>query len=107
MKEVAAVCSLEFGQSRRLLKRLLVLSFGLQRFKPCVPRARVRQSSRRPRGHAESVADGSSGQVRAPAPREGVPPTGGHDYPLTFSVGYPDRELDRLSGRLRKYSADL
>jgi Domain of unknown function (DUF4389) len=30
-----------------------------------------------------------------------VPPSGGHDYPLTFSVDYPDRELDRLSSALR------
>jgi hypothetical protein len=31
----------------------------------------------------------------------GLPPSGGHDYPLTFSVEYPDRELDRLSSALR------
>jgi hypothetical protein len=30
-----------------------------------------------------------------------LPPSAGHDYPLTFSVGYPDRELDRPSSALR------
>ena len=30
-----------------------------------------------------------------------MPPSGGHTYPLTFSVDYPDRELDRLSSALR------
>ncbi|MGZ6576142.1 MAG: hypothetical protein ACXVHJ_34710 [Solirubrobacteraceae bacterium] len=30
-----------------------------------------------------------------------LPPSAGHDYPLTFSVDYPDRELDRLSSALR------
>ena len=33
--------------------------------------------------------------------RVAAPPSGGHDYPLTFSVDYPDRELDRLSSALR------
>jgi hypothetical protein len=35
------------------------------------------------------------------APGGGVPPSGGHNYPLTFSVDYPDRNLDRLSTALR------
>jgi hypothetical protein len=35
------------------------------------------------------------------APGGGVPPGGGHNYPLTFSVEYPDRSLDRLSSALR------
>ena len=43
----------------------------------------------------------SSGQTPAPPPGDVVPPSGGHDYPLTFSVDYPDRELDRLSSALR------
>jgi hypothetical protein len=30
-----------------------------------------------------------------------VPPAGGHNYPLTFSVDYPERTLDRLSTALR------
>ncbi len=30
-----------------------------------------------------------------------MPPSGGHTYSLTFSVDYPDRELDRLSSALR------
>jgi Domain of unknown function (DUF4389) len=34
-------------------------------------------------------------------PPDGGIPGGGHDYPLTFSVDYPDRELDRLSSALR------
>jgi hypothetical protein len=37
----------------------------------------------------------------ASAPGGGVPPSGGHNYPLTFSVDYPDRSLDRLSTALR------
>jgi len=35
------------------------------------------------------------------APGGEVPPGGGHNYPLTFSVDYPDRSLDRLSTALR------
>ena len=30
-----------------------------------------------------------------------MPLGGGHDYPLTFSVDYPDRDLDRLSTGFR------
>jgi hypothetical protein len=35
----------------------------------------------------------SSGQTPGPSPSDAQPPGGGHDYPLTFSVDYPDREL--------------
>ena len=40
----------------------------------------------------------------APSPSEGVPPVGGHDYPLTFSVDYPDRSLNRISTALRIFT---
>src|SRR5690348_10281204 len=49
----------------------------------------------------------SSGPTATPEPGDGPPSNGGlppsaaHDYPLTFSVDYPDRELDRLSSALR------
>ena len=43
----------------------------------------------------------SSGAIPPPAPGNAVPPAGGHNYPLTFSVDYPDRSLDRLSTALR------
>ena len=39
--------------------------------------------------------------LSTPPPGDAVPPTGGQGYPLTFSVDYPDRELDRLSTALR------
>ena len=42
-----------------------------------------------------------SGQIPGPPPGDAVPPSGGHDYPLTFSVDYPDRNLDRLSTAFR------
>ena len=42
-----------------------------------------------------------SGQIPASPPGDAVPPSGGHDYPLTFSVDYPDRNLDRLSTAFR------
>ena len=42
----------------------------------------------------------SSGQMPA-SPPGGVPPGSGHYYPLTFSVDYPDRDLDRLSTAFR------
>jgi hypothetical protein len=42
-----------------------------------------------------------SGPTAGPPPGDVVPPSGEHDYPLTFSVEYPDRELDRLSSALR------
>ena len=41
------------------------------------------------------------GAVPPPSPGAGGPPVGGHNYPLTFSVDYPDRNLDRLSTALR------
>jgi len=43
----------------------------------------------------------SSEQHPAPASGDGPPPRGGHDYPLTFSVDYPDRKLNRLSTAFR------
>ena len=43
----------------------------------------------------------ASGQIPAPPPGDALPPSGGHDYPLTFSVDYPDRNLDRLSTAFR------
>ncbi len=42
-----------------------------------------------------------SGQAPPPALGGAVPPAGHHNYPLTFSVDYPDRSLDRLSTALR------
>jgi hypothetical protein len=42
-----------------------------------------------------------SGQIPSPTPGGAVPPTGGHNYPLTFSVEYPERPLDRLTTALR------
>jgi hypothetical protein len=42
-----------------------------------------------------------SGQTPWPPPGGVGPPSGGYHYPLTFSVDYPDRELDRLSSALR------
>jgi hypothetical protein len=41
----------------------------------------------------------ASGQM--PSPEGAGSPSGGHGYPLTFSVDYPDRELDRLSTAFR------
>src|SRR5437763_15163908 len=46
----------------------------------------------------------SSGQMPVPPPDDAVPPSGGHDYPLTFSVDYPDRDLDRLSTAFRIFT---
>jgi Domain of unknown function (DUF4389) len=43
----------------------------------------------------------SSGPMPAPVPDDRVPPGGGHGYPLTFSVDYPERPLDRLSTAFR------
>jgi hypothetical protein len=40
----------------------------------------------------------------APSPGDGMPPGGGHDYPLTFSVDYPDRSLNRLSTAFRIFT---
>ena len=46
----------------------------------------------------------SSGQTPARSPGDGAPPGGGHDYPLTFSVDYPDRSLNRLSTAFRIFT---
>ena len=46
----------------------------------------------------------TSGQIPAPAPGDGVPPGGGQDYPLTYSVDYPDRSLDRFSTAFRIFT---
>ncbi|HXO09666.1 MAG TPA: DUF4389 domain-containing protein [Solirubrobacteraceae bacterium] len=46
----------------------------------------------------------SSGQTPAPSPGAGEPPGGGHDYPLTFAVDYPDRSLNRISTALRIFT---
>ncbi|MGA9856916.1 MAG: DUF4389 domain-containing protein [Solirubrobacteraceae bacterium] len=46
----------------------------------------------------------SSGQSPAPSPGEGTPPGDGHGYPLTFSVDYPDRDLNRLSTAFRIFT---
>jgi hypothetical protein len=43
----------------------------------------------------------SSQHPPMPGPGDAMPPSGTHDYPLTFSVDYPDRDLDRLSTALR------
>jgi hypothetical protein len=37
-------------------------------------------------------------------PGDALPPAGGHNYPLTFAVDYPDRELDRLTTALRIFA---
>ena len=46
----------------------------------------------------------SSGQTPAPSPIGGMPPGGGHNYPLTYSVDYPDRSLNRLTTGLRIFT---
>lgn len=46
----------------------------------------------------------SSGQTPVPPPGAGMPPSGDHDYPLTFSVDYPDRSLDRLTTAFRIFT---
>jgi Domain of unknown function (DUF4389) len=43
----------------------------------------------------------SSGQTPATPSGAGMSPSGGYDYPLTFSVEYPDRSLDRLTTAFR------
>ncbi len=47
----------------------------------------------------------SSGQLPPSAPGGAVPPAGGLGYPLTFSVEYPDRSLDRLTTAFRIFWA--
>jgi hypothetical protein len=46
----------------------------------------------------------SSGQTPAASPGDGVPRGDGRDYPLTFSVDYPDRSLNRLSTAFRVFA---
>jgi hypothetical protein len=46
----------------------------------------------------------SSGEIPVPPSGDGVAPGGGHGYPLTFSVDYPDRSLDRLSTAFRIFT---
>ena len=46
----------------------------------------------------------SSGQTPVPPSGAGMPSGGGHDYPLTFSVHYPDRSLDRLTTAFRIFT---
>ncbi len=46
----------------------------------------------------------SSQQMPTPGQGGAVPPGGGYDYPLTFSVDYPDRELNRLSTAFRIFA---
>ena len=62
-----------------------------------VPRQEIRWR-RRKRGYGELRAD-----TRTPA-GDAVPPSGGHHYPLTFSVDYPDRSLNRLSTAFRIFT---
>src|ERR1700729_1226028 len=45
----------------------------------------------------------SSGQTPAASPSGEGPPGGGHDYPLTFAVDYPDRSLNRLRTAFRLF----
>jgi len=59
---------------------------------------------RKSNGGAESATMESAGQAPAPSPGDGVPPSGGHDYPLTFSVDYPDRNLNRISTAFRIFT---
>ncbi len=46
----------------------------------------------------------SSGPIPTPPLDDGVPPGRGYGYPLTFSVDYPDRSLDRLTTALRIFT---
>jgi hypothetical protein len=46
----------------------------------------------------------SSQQMPTPEPGGAVPPGADHDYPLTFSVDYPDRDLDRLTTAFRIFT---
>jgi hypothetical protein len=45
-----------------------------------------------------------SGQLPSPSPGDPMPPGGSHDYPLTFSVDYPDRPLNRLTTAFRLFT---
>jgi hypothetical protein len=55
-------------------------------------------------GGAEIAANGELGADARTPPDDGMPPSGGYDYPLTFSVDYPDRGLDRLSTAFRIFT---
>jgi Domain of unknown function (DUF4389) len=46
----------------------------------------------------------NSGQMPESPLGSGVPPGGGHDYPLTFAVDYPDRKLNRLTSAFRIFT---
>src|ERR1035437_2236539 len=56
------------------------------------------RSSRRAKSFAATARSCSS------PPGDPVPPSGGHDYPLTFSVDYPDRSLNRISTAFRIFT---
>jgi Domain of unknown function (DUF4389) len=45
--------------------------------------------------------ENSASTPPTPPPGDAAPPSGGHGYPLTFSVEYPERDLDRLSSAFR------
>jgi Domain of unknown function (DUF4389) len=46
----------------------------------------------------------NSGQMPESPLSSGLPPGGGHDYPLTFAVDYPDRKLNRLTTAFRIFT---
>ena len=46
----------------------------------------------------------SSAQMPDRPSGDGMPPGSGHNYPLTFSVDYPDRTLNRLSTAFRIFT---
>ncbi len=48
--------------------------------------------------------ESSSPTPPPPPPAEPTPAPGGHDYPLTFSVDYPDRDLNRLTTFFRIFT---
>jgi hypothetical protein len=55
-------------------------------------------------GAGESAVDGKLRTDARTRAGDAVPPGGGHDYPLTFSVDYPDRSLNRLSTAFRIFA---
>jgi hypothetical protein len=61
---------------------------------------------RKPRAGVEDSEIGSPDQPIPPAPPPADPnlPAAGHGYPLTFSVDYPDRPLNRLSSAFRIFA---
>src|SRR5665213_2652294 len=66
-----------------------------------------KSDSRKSNGGTEGAGMETPGQMPAPSPGDGVPPGGGHDYPLTFSVDYPDRRLNRISTAFRIFAICL